>query len=175
YEVFDSGMHKRAMERLYLETDLRTALEQTSGFHLLYQPLINLADGTLYGVEALVRWKHPQRGLIPPMEFIPLAEETGFIIQLGWWILERACSQARQWQDEFPEQILTMSVNISVIQMRRPEFVETVEEIVLRHGLRPGSLIFEITESQLMTDAAALMDKLHYLKELGIRIHVDDF
>lgn len=175
YEVFDSGMHKRAMERLYLETDLRFALEQTSGFHLLYQPLINLASGTLYGVEALVRWRHPKRGLVPPSEFIPLAEETGFIIQLGWWILERACRQARQWQDEFPDQILTMSVNISVIQMRRPEFVKSVEEIVIRHGLRPGSLIFEITESQLMTDAASLLDKLHKLKELGIRIHVDDF
>ncbi len=175
YEIFDTGMHARAIERLHLETDLRTALEQTSGFHLLFQPLINLASGRMYGVEALVRWRHPKRGLVSPDEFIPLAEETGFIISLGWWILERAFSQVQSWETRFPGHKLTMSINISVIQLRRPDFVTVVKEMLGRYNLRQGSVIFEITESQLMTDAASLVGRLNSLKELGIKIHVDDF
>lgn len=174
--IFNAEMHASAVERLRLETDLRRALEQTSGFHLHYQPVISLDSREIRGCEALVRWRHPERGLVAPGEFIPMAEETGLIVPLGWWVLERACRQLRSWQQHFPRICpITMSVNLSVAQLRQPDFCAGVEILLEKYEVAPGTLVLEITESQLMSDAESLLEILFRLKRLKIELHVDDF
>ncbi len=174
-EVFESSMQVAMLERLELLADLQRAVE-CHEFVLHYQPVISLASGELFGVEALVRWQHPRRGLIQPTEFISLAEESGVILALGRWILDEACRQAAAWQHEYPDVGgWTLSVNVSVKQLQHPGFVGEVEDALAASGLEPRRLILEITESVMMQDVALMMDRLGDLKALGVRLAIDDF
>ena len=171
---FEPALHHAALDRLELEADLRRALQRDE-LVVHYQPTVELATGAISGFEALVRWQHPRRGLLGPLEFIPLAEETGLIIDIGRWVLDRACRQARQWQQTHATDDLTMSVNLSARQLRDPHLVADVAATLRDSGLAPHSLTLEITESVLMDNSDAAIDRLHQLKALGIRLAIDDF
>jgi diguanylate cyclase (GGDEF)-like protein len=173
YECFAPAMHAAVVERLELTADLRRALER-SEFFVLYQPIIDLATGRRTGVEALVRWRHPQRGLVGPNEFIPLAEETGLILPLGRLVLEQACRRGARWHQLHGRE-LTINVNLSIRQLQDPGFVSEVSEILAVTELRPHCLTLEITESLLMEDTQAAVEKLTELKRLGVRVAIDDF
>lgn len=175
HEVFVTGMRVQVMTRLQLETDLRRAVERQE-FQLHYQPLISLKTGKIAGFEALVRWNHPQRGLVPPIEFIPVAEETDLIIPMGQWIIQEACRQLCIWQQKFPQDPpLLVSVNLSGKQFSQPDLVEQVERILQETGLDGSSLKLEITESMAMTDVEATIALLLRLKELDLQLSIDDF
>jgi len=175
YQVFDATMHTRAMAFLQLENNLRLAIERQQ-FEVHYQPVVHLASGTLAGFEALVRWRHPLRGLVSPAEFIPLAEETGLIAAIGQWVLVESCRQLRAWQkayDDLPA--LTVSVNISSRQFSQEGLVEQIAATLQDTGLPGHCLRLEITESVLMGNAEMAARKLDALRSLGIRISMDDF
>ena len=173
--AFEQKMHTRALARLELRSELRRALDEEQ-FYLDYQPIFSLEHGRPVGVEALVRWRHPTRGRIGPDEFIALTEETGLIVALGRWVLERACVQAHEWQSALaPGQSLSVSVNVAIRQLQEPDFPEIVAEVLARTGLQPGSLVLEITEGMLADDPDAVVRQLTLLKLLGVRIAVDDF
>ncbi|MDT7541161.1 MAG: hypothetical protein QOE33_1065 [Acidobacteriota bacterium] len=175
YEVFDKLMHARAISRLQLETDLRRALERDE-FELHYQPILNLADGVIYGFEALVRWRHPERGLVSPADFIPVAEDTELIIPLGGWVLREACRQARAWQLAYPSrELLTMSVNLSGKQFKQPDLVSQIKQTLYQTGLDARLLRLEITESMVMEDAEAATAMLRQLRSLNVQLSIDDF
>jgi diguanylate cyclase (GGDEF)-like protein/PAS domain S-box-containing protein len=175
FALFDPEMHADAIRRIEVESQLRTAIEQRQ-FMMYYQPTIDLQTGRLTGVEALVRWQHPRRGVVPPMEFIPLAEETGLIVPLGQWAIQEACRQVRIWQDEIPaDEPLALNVNLSARQLRHPNIVRDIADALDASGLLPSRLILEITESVLMIDTAATLHRLFQLKSLGVRLAVDDF
>jgi diguanylate cyclase (GGDEF)-like protein len=175
YEMYDRAMHVRALARLRMETDLRHALERNE-FEIYYQPLITLSSGRITELEALIRWHHPQHGLIAPLEFIPLAEETGMIVSIGGWVLSEACRQTRDWQQRFPRQEeLALSVNLSPKQFAQPGFVPFVESTVRTSGLDPRSLKLEITESFAIEDPDGTRELLCALRALGIQIYLDDF
>jgi diguanylate cyclase (GGDEF)-like protein/PAS domain S-box-containing protein len=175
HEVFDSVMRAGAVQRLEIVNDLHRALERDQ-FVLHFQPQIDLRTNTLVGVEALLRWVHPNRGLVPPLEFIPVAEETGLIYDLGRWVLRAACQQAREWLDQFPEHPpLVMSVNLSGRQLSQPRLVDDVEAALRDTGFPAELLVLEITETVLMNDTAATINTLEALKALGIRLAIDDF
>jgi diguanylate cyclase (GGDEF)-like protein/PAS domain S-box-containing protein len=172
-EVFEPGMHTAALTRLALKGDLERALERGE-FTLVYQPIVRLAGGRLSGVEALLRWQHRDRGAVGPAEFIPVAEETGVILPLGRWVLERACAQAAAWNAISPQPI-TMSVNVSGRQLQHPAFAADVAAVLESTGLAPQLLTLELTESVLMQDAEAATAVLVELKSLGVRLAIDDF
>ena len=172
-EVFVPSMHEAALARLALKGDLERALERGE-FALVYQPIMNLETNRIAGVEALVRWNHPRRGLVGPTDFIPVAEETGLIVPLGRWVLEQACWQAKTWQNGTFER-LTMSVNVSARQVQEPAFVQEVADVLAATGLAPERLTLELTESVLMQDVDAIAMTLDALKGLGIRLAIDDF
>ena len=175
YETFEPGLRDSLHQHVNLETDLRQAVVDEE-FVLRYQPIVALPSGRMTGVEALVRWQHPKRGLIPPMDFIPLAEETGAILAIGRWVLREACRQVSQWNAGRPGQPpLSVSVNLSAKQLHQPELVGTVAEALNGVGLDPACLTLEITESLLVRDTHATMEQLRRLKELGVRLAVDDF
>jgi len=175
YQMFEPAMHDTALKRLELKADLQRALEHDE-YQLYYQPVIELASGRISGVEALIRWIHPVRGLVPPLDFIPLAEETGLIVPIGRWVMHEACRFAVELQDRFPsDPPLHMAVNISARQIARPELVDEVREILLETGLEPGSLILEITESVMMQEMELSIERLGGLKKLGVQLAVDDF
>lgn len=175
YEVFNSTMHERAVALLQLENDLRRAVER-SEFVVYYQPIVSLDIGRITGFEALVRWQHRDRGLVSPLEFIPLAEETGLIVPIGLWVLRQSCLQLRTWQTQFPSYPpLTISVNLSGKQLAHPHFVEQVDQILQETQLEPGSLKLEITESVLMENAEAAAALLAQLRAQQIHLCVDDF
>ncbi len=175
YEMFDRGMQARAVTRLRMETDLRGAVERGE-FELYYQPLITLATGRITELEALLRWRHPVRGIVAPLDFIPLAEETGLITRIGSWVLAEACRQMHEWQERFPRDVpLSLSVNLSVKQFAQPEFVRHVSEIVAASGLDPHCLKLEITESVAIDDPDRTRGMLEELRRLGVRIYLDDF
>ncbi|HSO74428.1 MAG TPA: EAL domain-containing protein [Blastocatellia bacterium] len=174
-ELFETGMHGRAVELMRLETDLRRALGRDE-FRLHYQPIISLETWRISGFEALLRWEHPEHGIISPLTFIPLAEETGLIIAIGQWVLREACRQVRVWQDQFPsDPPLSISVNLSGKQFLQADLIERIEEILAETELQASSLEMEITESAIIEniDSATLM--LRQLKTLGIRVSLDDF
>ena len=175
HEMFDEEMHARSTDLLRMETDLRRAHEQNE-FFINYQPIVALDDFHVCGFEALVRWQHPERGLISPQDFIPVAEEGGQILKIGEWVLRQACYQAKRWQERFPsDDSLYMTVNLSAKQFAQPDLVEQVSSILEETGLDPNFLKLEITESVLMDDfdsAAALLFKL---RALGVRLSIDDF
>ncbi len=175
HEMFDSAMHARALARLRMETDLRHAVER-SEFELYYQPLVTLQSGRITELEALLRWRHPQRGLIPPLDFIPLAEETGLIVPIGQWVLARACADMVRWQQRFPRTApLAISVNLSPRQFAQPNFVGIVAATVAAAGLDPHTLKLEITESFAIAEPARTRELLSELRALGIQIYLDDF
>lgn len=175
YEMFDISMHAQAVALLQLETDLRHAIERQE-FEIHYQPIIALKSNRLSGFEALVRWRHPQRGLVAPGEFIPAAEETGLINPIGWWVLEEACRQMVHWQQVFSANPpLLMSVNLSGKQLAQPNVIERVQQILQKTGVNPNSLKLEITESSIMENAEATIAMLQQLKALGIQLSIDDF
>ena len=173
--TFEQGMHRRALERLELTGELQRAIEHDQ-FELDYQPVVALAEEAVVGVEALVRWRHPERGRVPPDHFITLAEDTGMIVPLGLWILETACSQVRGWQCSTPgRERLALSVNVSTRQLEEPGFPPAVAEVLRATGLPPDLLTLEITEGLLRGDHDAILEQLEQLKRLGLRIAVDDF
>ncbi len=173
YHLFDPGLDARAVERFNLEADLRRALERDE-FRLHYQPILGLESGAPVGVEALLRWSHPERGLVSPGEFIPVAEETGLIVPIGAWVLEHACRQVRTWRESLPEAAgLVLGVNMSARQLQHPRVVEHVEHALAKAGLQPECLKLEITESVLMEHAETAT--LERLKRLGVQLAIDDF
>jgi diguanylate cyclase (GGDEF)-like protein/PAS domain S-box-containing protein len=175
FVVFDRALDAVAVGRLELETDLRAALDRGE-LEVHFQPIVHLPSGRIRDMEALVRWRHPRHGLIPPDRFIPLAEETGLIIPMGMWVLETACRQLRAWLTRFGNQAeVCVSVNLSARQFQHPTLVEDVGRVLEETGLEPSSLMFEITESIAMRDAAAAADILANLKRLGVRLAIDDF
>lgn len=175
YELFDSSMHSQAMTVLQLETDLRYAVERQE-FELHYQPIVKLKNNQLSGFEALIRWRHPQRGLVPPGEFIPIAEETGLVNPIGWWVLQEACQQMQSWQEQFSLQsALTISVNLSGKQLAQPDAVTQIQQILQATRVNPAILKLEITESSIMENAGSTIKRLQQLKSLGIQLSIDDF
>ncbi len=175
YEIFDCAMHDRAVARLEIESDLRRGLERGE-FELHYQPIIGLESARINGFEALVRWRHPTRGLVAPDTFIPIAEETGLIVPLGLWVLREACRQTRDWQTRLPRpRALRMSVNLSRKQLLEPDLCRQVKQILEDSRIAPRTLKLEITESLMMEDAEAAAARLSELRDLNVQLDLDDF
>src|SRR6202171_319832 len=175
YEVFDADMRAKVMARLQLETDLRHALERGE-FRNFYQPIVALASGEIAGFEALLRWQHPTRGLLAPIEFIPVAEEPGLIRELGWWNLREACRQISEWRAGLiAHRHLTISVNLSAKQFLQPNLVGDIKKLLGELALSPEALKLEITESTVMADPSAAVEMLQQIKSLGICLAIDDF
>jgi diguanylate cyclase (GGDEF)-like protein len=175
YEIFDELMHVRAVRRLEVENALHRALERGE-FDVFYQPEVDVRSTAVIGVEALVRWNHPERGLVPPAEFIAVAEETGLIVPIGRWVLQEACRQVQTWSHaNVTLAPLMLGVNLSGRQLMRPDLLHTVAEALGDSGINPGQLCLEMTESVLMEDVETTMAALHALKRLGVSISIDDF
>ncbi len=175
YEIFDLGMHTRAVEALQLENDLRHGIEK-GDVQPHYQPIVSLQTGAVTGFEALARWQHPERGLVSPVDFIPLAEETGLIVPLGMKIFKAACGQLRQWQLVFnTEKPLTMSINLSAKQFAQKDLVEEIRKIIRDSQIEPDCIRLEITETTVMENAHAAGDTLKQLKSIGVQLSIDDF
>jgi EAL domain-containing protein (putative c-di-GMP-specific phosphodiesterase class I) len=175
FEVFDNAMRASAVDRLDIENALRRAQERRE-LRVFYQPIISLETGRIDGVEALLRWEHPERGLLLPGDFIHVAEETGLIVPIGAWVLDQACRQVMRWQAAMPElERLRLSVNLSGRQLGHPKLVTDVRAILLETSIDPTQVELEITESVLMDDVEMSEDTLHHLKKLGVKLVVDDF
>jgi diguanylate cyclase (GGDEF)-like protein len=175
HEVFDADMHRRALSTLKLETDLRRAIER-SELCPFYQPIVDLETNRLIGFEALARWRHPDRGLVMPDVFIPLAEETGLIGAIGEWVLREACRQTRVWQEKYPRTPpLSISVNVSTRQLAQNDVAEQVTRILAETALDAGTLTLEITESALMQNLKASAAVIKRLHDMSVRLHIDDF
>ncbi|MGF2035853.1 MAG: EAL domain-containing protein [Nostoc sp. CmiVER01] len=175
YEIFDFSMYSQAAQLLQLEMDLRRAIERQE-FQVYYQPIVSLETYKIIGFEALVRWQHREHGIISPERFIPLAEETGLIVPIGYWVLREACRQMQAWQLKFPTNpILTISVNISSKQFCHPNLIEEIRQILLDSGLEGSSLKLEITESVLMENSDSATAMLLELQQMDIQLHLDDF
>ncbi|MDC0835058.1 EAL domain-containing protein [Geitlerinema sp. CS-897] len=175
YHQFDPTLHASAVQRLQLENDLRRACNARE-FSLHYQPIVNLQTGELSAFEALLRWVHPQRGNVSPVEFVPLAEETGQIEAIGAWVLEEACGQLRRWQQAgVLSRSVSVSVNLSMRQFVRPDFLDSLDDILTRSGLDPKCLKLEITETALMENSQRTLSVLQHLKQRQIQVSIDDF
>jgi diguanylate cyclase (GGDEF)-like protein/PAS domain S-box-containing protein len=175
HEVFDEDMHALALNLLQMETDLRRALERKE-FIVEYQPIVSLSDFRLCGFEALIRWQHPERGLISPLDFIPVAEECGQILEIGRWVLEQACIEMQRWQQRFPaDHPLYVTVNLSVKQFAQLDLIDQVKESLRISGLDPNCLKLEITESVVMDNIETATAMLFQLRALGVRLSIDDF
>lgn len=175
HEMFDEEMHDHAINVLQIETDLRMAQERDE-FFIHYQPIVALDDFRLCGFEALVRWQHPVRGLISPLDFIPVAEEGGQIVQIGQWVLREACFQIQRWQEKFPaDKPLYMTVNLSARQFTQPDLIDQIRDILTETGVDPAYLKLEITESMVMDDFESAAAMLFQLRALGVRLSIDDF
>jgi diguanylate cyclase (GGDEF)-like protein len=172
-EVFDDAMRARALTAHATENALHRALERAE-FRIFFQPIVGLADARCVGAEALVRWQHPERGLLAPAEFVPLAEETGLVVEIGWWVLEEAARNAARWQLEQSEPF-QVSINLSARQLVQPDLADRVAEVIAETGVQPSSLCFEITESVLMDDAEAVLDIITRVRALGVQFAIDDF
>jgi diguanylate cyclase (GGDEF)-like protein/PAS domain S-box-containing protein len=173
HQIFDQGMHSRAVAQLQMETSLRRALERQE-FRLFYQPTISLKTGKLTGFEALLRWQHPERGLIYPNEFVSHVEETGLIVPIGKWVLEEACKQLHVWQKQFQSD-LTISVNLSSKQFSQTDLVQDVSLILEKTELQSNTLMLEITESTIMERPESITYTLEKLRALHVQLHIDDF
>jgi diguanylate cyclase (GGDEF)-like protein len=175
YEVFDQGMRARAVARLQVENELRRALDREE-LQLFFQPIHDLGEGRIASCEALVRWRHPDRGLVGPDQFIPIAEESGLIVPLGAWVLQRACRQLARWRRSVDGAAdLRLTVNLSAQQVTQVDIVDTVAEAVAEAGLEPPDVGLEITEHVLIEDAQSTADTLRRLQRLGVRLVIDDF
>src|SRR4051794_28983536 len=171
-EVFDEALRARIIERLDLENGLRRALQRDE-LRVYYQPQMSMSQGRMVAVEALVRWEHPERGLLEPAEFIPLAEETGIIVGIGAWVLREACKQVASWRANGAE--IDVAVNVSARQLTQPDIVDTVRAALEETGLPADALCLEITESAVMRDPEATLATLTLVKELGVKVALDDF
>jgi diguanylate cyclase (GGDEF)-like protein len=175
YEMFDRTMHTDALARLQLETDLRRAVE-LGEFRLHYQPLVSLRTGRVTGLEALVRWEHPSRGLVHPGDFIPIAEETGLIVPMGRWVLDEACRQLKEWHQLHPRaEPLTIGVNLSAKQFSQPDIVDQIGSALAASGINPRCLRIEITESAIIDKGSSSANVLEKIRALGVQIYLDDF
>lgn len=175
YRVFDPSMQEEVSARLELENDLRRAVERNE-LWLQYQPIVELKSGRLTGFEALVRWQHPRLGLVSPVNFVPIAEETGIIVPIGWWVLREACQQIIQWKEQLPAiGPLMISVNASSKQLSHPDCVQQVAQIIDETGIDPNDLKLELTESAIMDSPELGAQLLAKLRELGVRVGIDDF
>src|SRR5260370_13250671 len=175
YEVFDADMRASVMARLQLETDLRRAIERNE-FCNFYQPIVSLDSGRVVGFEALLRWRHPTKGMIAPEEFIFVAEETGMIRELGWWSLREACRQMIRWRARSEAYLdLTVNVNLSSKQLLQPHLVDDMKKLLRDVTLPPEALKLEITKSAVMADPAAAGEMLQQIKSLGISLAIDNF
>ncbi len=175
FEMFDRAMHAEALARLQIENELRRAVDNEH-FLLYYQPIVSLATGRIEMVEALIRWRHPERGIVSPADFIPIAEETGLIIPMGRWALREACSQVRQWQNELGwDEPLGLSANLSVKQFGQVDLVRMVAATLKETDLAASSLHLEITESAIISQSHPAVNIIHDLRALGVAIHLDDF
>jgi diguanylate cyclase (GGDEF)-like protein/PAS domain S-box-containing protein len=175
YRLFEPAMHEGVLARLELRADLQRAMV-TDQLELHYQPLVRLEDGSVSGLEALLRWRHPERGLVGPDDFVPLAEEMGLIVPIGRWVLREGCRQAKAIQELVPRDVpLTMSVNLSVKQLQHSDIVGDVREALSDSGLAPETLTLEITETVMMTDTDLAVQRLEELRALGVRLAMDDF
>jgi diguanylate cyclase (GGDEF)-like protein len=172
YALFEADMHAAALRRLSLTADLRRALDRDELF-LHYQPIVRVRTGEICGVEALVRWRHPEHGVIPPGDFIPLAEQQRLIVPIGRWVLQEACREGAAWHRRWPE--LRVGVNVSGVQMADPALVEDIEAALADSGMAPECLVLELTETVLMQDVEATAERLHRIRRLGPEISVDDF
>jgi diguanylate cyclase (GGDEF)-like protein/PAS domain S-box-containing protein len=178
HQVFDATMHTRMLSMLRLENDLRRAIQaiDSQELKLHYQPIVSLTTGQILGFEALVRWQHPEKGWLPPTKFISMAEETGLIIPLGWWVFQEACRQMRAWQMQFPHQSpLTMSVNLSSKQFSLPDLIPKIQQVFAETGLDASAIKLEITESTIMESADSVISLLHQIRALGVQLAIDDF
>ncbi len=175
YELFGNSLRVHAINQLNLETDLQRAIERQE-FRLVYQPIVDLGNNQLVGFEALLRWHHPERGTVNPIDFIPLAEETGLIVQIGWWVIREACLQMYNWILKYPLlSKLSMSVNISSKQFTQHDFVEQINLVLQEVNLNASNLNLEITEGSVMQDPISVANKLRQIKEIGIDLMMDDF
>ena len=172
YKFFTPDLRDTALSRMALENELRRALERGE-FELHYQPKVDMVTGRMIGMEALLRWNHPDLGLVPPLDFIPLAEETGLIIPIGEWVLKTACAQTKMWHDQGFD--LNIAVNLSPRQFQQTDLVGTINEIVRASGCDPGCLNLEVTESSIMNNAESAVTTLRELRSTGIKISIDDF
>jgi diguanylate cyclase (GGDEF)-like protein len=173
YRLFEPAMHEGVLARLELRTDLQRAIG-TEQLELYYQPVVRLEDGSISGVEALLRWKHPERGMVSPVEFIPIAEETGLIVPIGRWVLQEGCRHARRLEAAAGH-APRMSVNLSLKQLQHSDIVADVRAALEDSGLAPEKLVLEITESVLIEDTDLAIERLHALKALGVGLALDDF
>ncbi|MDQ3983277.1 MAG: EAL domain-containing protein [Actinomycetota bacterium] len=174
FELFEVGMRVAASERLRLKADLQGAVDNGE-LILHYQPIVDLTSGAVRGVEALVRWQHPERGLVPPLDFIPFAEDSGLIVPIGRWVLFEACRTAASWGPDEDGFRPSISVNVSPLGFRHPGFVEELKEALATTGLPAERLVLEITESALVEDVAKVVERLEELKALGVQLAIDDF
>jgi len=173
YRFFTDDISSRVVERLTLENGLRLALDREE-FFLVYQPQVSIANEEITGVEALLRWQHPELGLVSPDKFIRITENTGLIIGIGEWVLRTACSQARKWQEEGLLAV-PMAVNVSAVQFRQEGFPALIRSVLLETGLQPQFLELELTESLLLSNADVMFAVLHELKDMGLKLALDDF
>ena len=174
YRVFQASMHTEVLERVELEHDLTLGIEREE-FVVHYQPLVTLETGKVKGVEALVRWQHPDRGFLMPSDFIEAAEQSGAIVPLGWWVLDQACAQGRAWRDRTLDENFTVSVNLSPRQFNEPDAVEQVRATLVKNQLPPQALVLELTEGVMLFDSVATVERLAALKGLGVQLAIDDF
>jgi diguanylate cyclase (GGDEF)-like protein len=175
YRMFEPEMHEGVLQRLELRADLQRAIA-TEQLELHYQPIVRLADGNVSGVEALLRWNHPERGMVQPAQFIPLAEDTGLIVPIGRWVLREGCRHARRMLDELgPHAPVTMSINLSIKQLQHSDIVADVRDALADARIPAQVLTLEITETVLMADTELAVKRLVELKELGVRLALDDF
>lgn len=175
FEVFCAGMRAQVNTQLQLETDLQRAISNHE-LHLVYQPIVDLRTESIVGFEALLRWHHPERGLIPPSEFIPVAEDAGLMVSIDWWVLTEACQQMAYWLKTYPNAAdLTVNVNISAHQFLQSTFCEKVTAIIQETEMQPHHLKLEITEGVILSNAPNISEQLNKLKELGIQLAIDDF
>jgi predicted signal transduction protein with EAL and GGDEF domain len=171
---FESRMYADLRERLDLEAALRFAMERNE-LVLHYQPIVELKTGAIYGIEALVRWDHPEYGRLMPQHFVPLAEETGLIVQLGGWVLREGCRQLQEWRAQYPHLKLAMSINISGRQLQGTGLDDALRQAVAASGVDPRAVVLEITESVLMQQTDSVLERLQQLKTVGVRLAIDDF
>lgn len=175
YEIFNLDMYASAIARLHLENDLRRAIERRE-FRVYYQPIVSLISGSIIGFEALLRWQHPERGLLNPADFISLAEETGLIIDIGYWTLHEACRQMQTWRlNNHPNSLEKIIVNLSIKQFSQPDLIQQIEQILQSTSLAPSILILEMTESLIMENSVQTTTTLSQIRELGVEISIDDF
>ena len=175
YEVFDRAMHSEAVARLRLESELRNAVERRE-FQLFYQPMVDARSGAIRGMEVLMRWNHPERGVVPADEFITVANQTGLIVSLGAWMLRESCHQVARWQTMFPSTPpIKLSVNFCRREMHNPDLLARIEQLLVETGLQPGTLRIEITESSLAESFDASPKTYHDLARLGVGFQIDDF